>query len=86
MTILMEWLEPSIEKGIDKTFDSFVENDMYNEVKKKIKDVLSEHNEDFGSKYIELEGLFLSALSMSVEFSYRSGLVDTMNIYSILKK
>lgn len=82
--MLMEWLEPSIEKGIDKAFDSYTESDKYNEANKKIKSILMSCGEgiDVDSIYVELEGLFLSMVALSCGISYRSGFKDAITIYS----
>ncbi|MEX2461230.1 MAG: hypothetical protein WD469_08010 [Paenibacillaceae bacterium] len=81
--MLMEWLEPSIEKGIDKAFDSFVDSKEYLELNGKIMAILCEQDKESNvdSKYLELEGLFLLMAALLVKHSYRYGFKDMMNIY-----
>lgn len=83
--MLMEWLEPSLEKSIDKVFDSYIGSDKYNELNKKIMDILisKDNNMNIDSKYLELESLLWSISALSVEYSYRAGFGDAMNIYSL---
>jgi deoxyhypusine synthase len=75
--MLMEWLEPSIENGIDKTFELYVASDKYKEINKKFMEIINELDNRFGigSKLPELENLFWSANASSIEYAYRTSFV-----------
>jgi hypothetical protein len=81
--MLIEWLEPSLEKSIDRVTESCIESDKFIEINKKFMVIINELNDSFsiGSKLPELENLFWSVNALSIDYAYRESFRDAMNLF-----
>jgi hypothetical protein len=79
--MLMNWLEPSIEKRTNDIIDTYVLSD--NETQKKFMAILNALNGRFiiGPELIELENLFHLNSVLSIGHSYRTGFGDALSLF-----
>ena len=80
--MLMEWLEPEIEKRIDELTDKSSETsiDITNKIAQIFNDIKINLPQPFSKATTELGDLFILKIRHEIEFSYRSGLYDGLSL------